>query len=143
MTTSRLQKCAAYPLFSKLNEITSVLQMSVTNQQEIIKKIFPLKLKNKAVCTRFSDQVILNTVSSKFRFAVCKCWFWNPSAVIFSKFYRPTVLNFNMNKRQNLILVLRNLVLNVFVTQQIMIHSPLAYRVISKMYKQGKTTSTA
>jgi len=48
-----------------------------------------------------------------------------------------------MNKRQNLILVLRNLVLNVFVTQQIMIHSPLAYRVISKMYKQGKTTSTA
>jgi len=44
-----------------------------------------------------------------------------------------------MNKRQGtLILVLRNLVLRVFVTKQIMIHPPQAYRAISKMYKRGE-----
>jgi len=32
--------------------------------------------------------------------------------------------------------VLRNLVLKVFVTQQIMILPPQAYRAISKMYKR-------
>ena len=55
------------------------------------KENFPLILKNKAICTRFSDLVILNTVSSKFRFAVCKCWFWNRVPWFFFKFYRPTV----------------------------------------------------
>jgi len=44
-----LQQWAAYPLVSKLNEITSVFQMSVTNQQGSIKKKFPLKLNIKAV----------------------------------------------------------------------------------------------
>ena len=39
-------------------------------------------------------------------------------------------------------MVLRNLVLKVFVTQQIVIHPPKAYRAISKMYKRGKSTST-
>jgi hypothetical protein len=47
-----LQQWAAYTLFSKLNEITSVLQMSVTNQQGSIKKHFPLKLNIMAVCIR-------------------------------------------------------------------------------------------
>jgi hypothetical protein len=78
-----LQQWAAYPQFSKLNKITSVLQTSVTNQPGSIKKIFPLKLKLKAVCIRFSDPVILNTVSSQVHIAVCKCLFRNPSAVIF------------------------------------------------------------
>jgi hypothetical protein len=41
---------AASSLFSKLNEITSVLQISVANQQGSVKKNFPLKLKIKAVC---------------------------------------------------------------------------------------------
>jgi len=41
-----------------------MLQMSVTNQQVSIKKIFPLNLKIKAVCIRFLNLVILNTVSS-------------------------------------------------------------------------------
>jgi hypothetical protein len=40
--TSRLQQWAGYPLFSKLNELTSLLQISVTNQQGNIKKNFPL-----------------------------------------------------------------------------------------------------
>jgi hypothetical protein len=62
----------AYPLFSELSEITSVLQMSVTNQQGSIKKMFPLKLKISAVCIRFSDLVVLNT-------AVWKCLFRNLS----------------------------------------------------------------
>ena len=67
LPASRLQQWAAYPLVSKLNEITYVLQISVTNQQGRIKKNFPLKLKIKAVCIRFSNLVILNTVSSKVR----------------------------------------------------------------------------
>ena len=74
--------------------------MSVTNQQGNMKKSFPLKLKIKAVCIRFSNLVILNSVSLQFRIAVCKCLFRNPSAMIFLKFNRPTDLNFNMNKRQ-------------------------------------------
>jgi len=41
--------------------------MAVTNQQGSIKKNFPLKLKIKAVCIRFSNLVILNTVSSQVR----------------------------------------------------------------------------
>jgi len=57
--------------------------MSVTNQQGNIKKIFPLKLKIKAVCNRFSNLVILNTVSSQVLTAVHKCLFGNPNAVIF------------------------------------------------------------
>jgi hypothetical protein len=36
-------------------------------------KIFPLKLKIKAVCTRFSDLVLMNIVSSQVRIAVFKC----------------------------------------------------------------------
>jgi len=44
--------------------------MSVTNQQGSIKENFPLKLKIKAVCIRFSNLVILNTVSSQVRIAV-------------------------------------------------------------------------
>jgi len=57
--------------------------MSVTNQQGSIKKIFPLKLKIKAFCIRFSNLIVLNTVSSQVRIAECKCLFRNPSAVIF------------------------------------------------------------
>jgi len=57
--------------------------MSVTNQQESIKKIFRLKFKIKAVCIWFSNLVILNTVSLQVRIAVCKCLFRNPNAVIF------------------------------------------------------------
>ena len=72
---------------------------SVTNQQGSIKKNFPLKLKLKAVCFRFSNLVILNTISSQVHTAVCKCSFQTLSAVIF-KFNRPKDLNFNMNKRQ-------------------------------------------
>ena len=56
---------AAYPLFSKLNEITYVLQRSVTNQQGRIKKIIPRKLNNKAICIRFPNLVILNTFLRK------------------------------------------------------------------------------
>ena len=74
--------------------------MSVTNQQGSIKKNFPLKLKIKAVCIRFSNPVILYTVSLQVRIAVYKCVFRNPSAMIFLKFNSPTDLNFNMNKRQ-------------------------------------------
>jgi len=40
LPASQLQQWAAYPLFSKLSEITSVLQMSVTNQQRSIKNFF-------------------------------------------------------------------------------------------------------
>ena len=81
--------------------MTPVLQMSVTNQQgSIKKKNFPLMLKIKAVCTRFSYLVIQNTVSSQFRIVVCKCLFGNTSAVFSFKFNRPIDLNFNMNKRQ-------------------------------------------
>ena len=43
-----------------------------------IKKNFPLKLKIKAVRNRLSDLVILNTVSSQFYIAVCKCLFRKP-----------------------------------------------------------------
>jgi hypothetical protein len=60
--------------------------MSVTNQQGSIKKMFPLKLKIKAVCIRFSNLVILNTVSSQVRIAVGECLFRDLSD-----------LNFNMN----------------------------------------------
>jgi len=70
------------------------------NDQSARKYNFPLKLKIKAVCIRFSNLVILNTVSLQVRIAVCKCLFPNPSAVIFFKFNRSTDLNFNMNKRQ-------------------------------------------
>jgi hypothetical protein len=77
-----LQQWAAYPLFSKLNEITPVLQMSVTNQRSINKN-FSLKLNIMAVCIRFSDLVIMNTASSQVCIAACKCLFRNPSAVIF------------------------------------------------------------
>ena len=83
LSARRLQQWVANPLFSKLNEITSVLQMSVTNQQGSIKKNFPLKLKIKAVCIRSSNLAILNTVTSQVCIAVCKCLFRNPSAVIF------------------------------------------------------------
>jgi len=72
LPASRLQQWAGYPLFSKLKEITSVLQMSVTNQQGSVKKNFPLKLKIKAACLRFSNLVLLNTVSSQVRTAACK-----------------------------------------------------------------------
>ena len=83
LPASRLQQWAAYSLFSELSEITCVLQMSMTNQQGSIKKNFPLKLKIKAVCIGFSDLVILNTVSSQFRIAVCKCLFRKTSAGFF------------------------------------------------------------
>jgi len=49
LSASRLQEWAAFTLFSKLNEITPVLQMSVTNFQGSVKKNFPIKLKIKAV----------------------------------------------------------------------------------------------
>jgi len=99
LPASRLQQWAAYPLLSKVNEITSVLQMPVTNQQGSIKKIFPLKLKIRAVCVRFSHLETMHTVSSQFRIAVCKCLFLNPVPRFF-KFNRPKDLNFNTNKRQ-------------------------------------------
>jgi hypothetical protein len=57
--------------------------MSVTNQQGSKKKNFPLKLKIKALCIRFSKLVILNTVSLQICIAVCKCFFRKLSAVIF------------------------------------------------------------
>jgi hypothetical protein len=38
--------------------------MSVTNHQGSITKDFPPKLEIKAVCIRFSTQIILNTISS-------------------------------------------------------------------------------
>jgi len=43
-----------------------------------------------------------------------------------------------MNKRQGtcLNLMLRNLVLKMVVTQQVMIHPPQAYRAISSMYER-------
>jgi hypothetical protein len=83
MLASRLQQWATYPLVSEIIEITSVLQMSVTNQKEIIKKNFPLKLKIRAVCIRLSSLVILNTVSSQVRIAVDKYLFRKRSAVIY------------------------------------------------------------
>ena len=54
--------------------------MSVTNEQGNIKKNFPLKLEIKAVFILFSNQVTMNTVTSQFRVAMCKCLFLNPSA---------------------------------------------------------------
>ena len=112
--------------------------MSVTNQQGSIKKKFPLKLKFKAVCIRFSHLVTLSNVSSQVPIAVCKCLFRNTSAVIFLILIRPKDLNFIMNKRQitSFNLVLRNLVLKMPVTQQIMIHLPQSYRAISKTCKR-------
>jgi len=101
LPANRLQQWATYPVFSKLNEITPVLQMSVTNHQGSAKKNFPLKLKIKAVSLiRFSNLVILNTVSSQVLIAVCKCLFRNPNVVVFFIFNRPTDLNFNMNKKR-------------------------------------------
>jgi hypothetical protein len=47
------------------------------------KEKFPLKFMIKAVCIRFSNLVILNTVSSQVRIEVCKCLFRNPSSVTF------------------------------------------------------------
>jgi hypothetical protein len=80
--------------------------------------------------TRFSNLVILNTVSSPVRTAVCQCLFGNRVPWFF-KYNGATDLNFNMNKRQGtlfnfgvkkcriegacLILVLRNVVLKVLV----------------------------
>jgi len=52
-------------------------------------------MKIKAICIRFSNLVILNTVSSQVRIAVCKCLFRDPSAVIF--------WNVNMTKRQGIL----------------------------------------
>jgi hypothetical protein len=45
--------------------VLKLLKMSVTNQQGNIKKMFPFKLKNKAVCIRISNLAILNAVSSQ------------------------------------------------------------------------------
>jgi hypothetical protein len=74
---------------NKYSVITSVLQISVTNQQGSIKKMFPPKLKIKAACIRFSNLVMLNTFSSQVRIAVCTCLFRNLSD-----------LNFDINKRK-------------------------------------------
>jgi hypothetical protein len=86
-------------LCSQLNKITSVLQMSVTNQQQRIKKIFPLTLKIKAVCIWFANIVILNTVSSQVCIAMWITCFeiWAPW---FFRSTRHTYLSFNMNDRR-------------------------------------------
>ena len=84
-------------LKTKRNKICAA---NISGQLASIKKIFPLKMKIKAVCIRFSNPAILDTVTSQIRTAVCKCLFRNSSAVISFKLNKPTDLNFNMNKRQ-------------------------------------------
>jgi hypothetical protein len=61
--------------------------------------------------------------------ALSRPMFRNPSTAIF-KSNMPTCLNFNTNKKKApcLILMLRNLVLKVFLTQQMVIHPPQAHR---------------
>ena len=99
LPASRLQQWVAYPLISKLNEVTSVLEMSVTNQQGRIKKIIPRKLNNKAICIRFPNLVILNTFLRKLAMQCVSACF-ETRVPWFFKFNRPIYLNFNMNKRQ-------------------------------------------
>jgi hypothetical protein len=57
------------------------------------------------------------------------------------EFYGPTDLNFNMWQERLFNFVLRNLVLKVFVTQQIVIHPPLQSD-LHDVQEKGKTTST-
>ena len=85
-------------------ERNKICAANISGQLASIKKIFPLKMKIKAVCIRFSNPVILDTVSSQIRTAVCMCLFRNSSAVISFKLNKPTDLNFNMNKRQGTLL---------------------------------------
>jgi hypothetical protein len=88
------------PLFSELEEITSSLQISVTNQQG--------NTYNRSVSTETDDQgsvypvpnlVILSAVSPQVHIYVCKCLFWNPSEVIFLN-NRHAGTNLNIYKGQ-------------------------------------------
>ena len=73
--------------------------MLVNNQQGSVKKNYPLKLNIKAVCIRFSNLVILNTVSSQVPLQCVSACF-ETRVLWFLNYNSPTDFNFNMNKRQ-------------------------------------------
>ena len=47
------------------------------------KEKFSTEIEDQTFCIQFSNPVILNTVSSQVRIAMCKCLCRNPSAVFF------------------------------------------------------------
>jgi hypothetical protein len=93
--------------------------------------MFPLKLQLKTVCVRFSNVIMLNIVTSQISIARFE------SGV--PLFLKAIVLHVYIKIRIIdegfcFMLVFRNLVLKVFVTQQIVILLPQASKAISRIY---------